>query len=215
MEAADVQAEYDRLGYGLGWTFMMTPAARLYDAKVCLVGLNPGGGEPGGRLWSVEEGNSYFSERWGKPEDTYSALQLQVHEVARLVGVGEHEMLAAQFVPFRSPTLRSLAQQQSAFEFGRKLWTWVLAMTPATIFLCLGNDAATHLRQVAKAMPRADASSLPTGWGKITIDSWETARSGPERRVIVRLPHLSSYRIFARRDGKSELAVASLLKAIS
>ena len=215
MDASDVQAEYDRLGYDLGWTFMMTPAARLHDAKVCLVGLNPGGGDPGDHLWSVEDGNAYFHERWGKDGRSYSALQLQVHELARLCGVGEDEMLAAQFVPFRSRSLRSLAQQRSAFEFGRKLWAWVMATAPATVFLCLGNDAAAHLRQVAGAKPRADASSLPTGWGRTTIDSWETTRSGPERRLIVRLPHLSSYRIFGRPDGKSDLAARSLLKALS
>ena len=215
LDASDIQAEYDRLGYDLGWTFMMTPAARLHDAKVCLVGLNPGGGDPGDHLWSVEEGNAYFRQRWGKDKSSYSSLQLQIHELARLCGVGEDEMLAAQFIPFRSRSLRSLAQQQSAFEFGRKLWAWVMASTPATVFLCLGNDAAAHLRQVAEAKPCADASSLPTGWGRTTIDSWKTAGSGLERRVIVRLPHLSSYRIFGRPKGKSDLAVSSLLKALS
>ena len=90
-----------------------------------------------------------------------------------------------------------------------------MATAPATVFLCLGNDAAAHLRQVAGAEPRADASSLPTGWGRTTIDSSETTRNGPERRLIVRLPHLSSYRIFGRPDGKSDLAASSLLKALS
>jgi hypothetical protein len=210
MNEADIAAEYGRLGYRLGWTFMMAPEARLRDAPVCLVGLNPGGSEPGEALWSCEDGNAYYRERWRGT--SCSTLQIQVQRMMEALHIDEDGFLAAQFVPFRSPNLRSLDRAAEAFAFGRSLWTWVLDTSPARLFLCLGADAARHVAEVAGARPWPGPPLL-TGWGKTTIGCYETAASGPNRRVVVRLPHLSSYAIFGRQGGLSDQAEHSLRDA--
>jgi hypothetical protein len=213
MNEADVSTEYRKLGYSLGWTFMMTPAARLLDARVCLVGLNPGGGEAGDELWSCEDGNAYNVEKnWGRGPGGLVPLQVQVQEMARLLGLGADDYLAAQLIPFRSPDYRSLKQAHEAAAFGRKLWAWVMETSPARLFLCLGHEVTEHLVRVANAKPRP-GPPLETRWGKTTIGCYETSPSGDDRRVIVRLPHLSSYRIFGRKDGLSQLAERSLRDA--
>jgi hypothetical protein len=209
MTREDVAAAYRGLGYSLGWTFLMVPEARLRDAPVCLVGLNPGG-HGGDELWSCENGNAYYKETWRG--DRHSTLQLQVQEMMRLLGVAEDGFMAAQFIPFRSPNLRSLPRSPEAFAFGRALWKWVIDVSPARLFLCLGADAAAHVAGVAFARPRP-GPPLPTGWGKTTIGCYETATSGVDRRVVVRLPHLSSYAIFGRQGGASAQAECSLRDA--
>lgn len=45
LEKADIDAEYDRLKFGHGYSFLLCDEARLTDADVAIVGLNPGGRE--------------------------------------------------------------------------------------------------------------------------------------------------------------------------
>ena len=196
---ADISAEYRRLGYRLGWTFMMTPAERLEKASVCVVGLNPGGSEPGAEIWSCEQGNAYHTEKnWGAPGNQgYVPLQLQVQEMVRLLDLGPDDYLAAQFIPFRSRSYASLERATEAVEFGKKLWTEVLAVSPARLFLCLGNEVTQHLVRLTRAQARP-GPSLCTGWRATTIGCYQTSSNEAAMRTIVRLPHLSRYRIFGR-----------------
>lgn len=210
MNEVHIAAEYEKLGYGLGWTFMMTPAARLRDAKVCLVGLNPGGKEPGAAIWSCEDGNAYHvGTDWGA---SGVLLQRQVQEMARLLGLGPDDYFAAQFIPFRSPDRRSLARGSEAARFGRELWTWVMETSPARLFLCLGHEVTEHLVDISNAKERS-GPPLRTGWGNTTIGCFDTSENGARWRTIVRLPHLSRYRIFGRSNGLSEQAERSLREA--
>ena len=123
MNASDIAEEYKKLGYGLGWTCVMTPAERLRDARVCRVGLNPGGGQAVRELWSCDHGNAYHIEDdWGAPGPSgFVPLQVQVQAMARLLGFGTDDYLAAQFIPFRSPNHQSLEQAHKAAAFGPKL----------------------------------------------------------------------------------------------
>lgn len=199
---------------------MYSPEARLRDAPVCLVGLNPGGGrdEPNpdeafGRNWCCEQ-NAYYHDDWGRKPGK-APLQLQVQMMMELLKVPESGLLAAQFVPFRSPDIASLDRRGDAFDFARKLWTWVLQpeICRARLFLCLGNEAAAEISRLLGASPRRGAHLLPTNWGRTTIGCHETATDGIDRRVVVRLPHLSRYRIFGRSGGASARAEASLRRA--
>lgn len=180
MSPDDIQREYDRLGYRHGWTFLMTPEARLHDAKVCLVGLNPGGDHTGAGLWSCEQGNAYNVERWraGPEGGRYSALQHQVHLLQGHLGLGPDDYLAAQFIPFRSRDWRGLANADEAIAYGRKVWAWLLAVSSAKLFLCLGEQAAREIGRLTGAT--AEEERYPSGWGAVSI-----GRSvGSEGRVI-------------------------------
>lgn len=204
-----VEAEYRRLGYSKGWSFLGTPERILRTASVGLVGLNPGGGGAGDAfeyagVWDVP-GNGYFDERWG-PGASFSPIQLQVHKWYELLGLAPHEAFCAQFVPFRSPSWTSLTRKEDALAFATRLWSWVLETSPATLFVTMGKKPAEHL---SRLLDGRRIAHLPTGWGSQTIDVWDT----PGGRRIVAMPHPSRHRLFNRANGSSELAKSSFLLA--
>jgi hypothetical protein len=205
----EIDAEYDRLGYNNGWSFLATPERTLRDAAVAFVGLNPGGGGPQddyeyGRLWDFP-GNAYFDEKWG-PGGTETAIQGQIRAWHELLGLKPDESLCAHFIPFRSPTWESLDHKPDALAFAEKLWQWVFDISPATLFVTMGKKPASHL---AALLEGTHVAQLPTGWGKQMIDVWDT----PSGRRIVGMPHPSRYRLLNRGDGLSDVAVASFLAA--
>lgn len=197
-----IDQKYRELGFEKGWTFLACSEARLHDAKIGLVGLNPGGGGVGDEYayagnWSCNE-NAFYDEP--------SRHQAQIQEWHRILGVHKDETLCAQFIPFRSPNLNRLSNQDEAIAFSRELWLEVLRHSPATLFLTMGKLAARHLADLMKAAQIE--RSLPTSWGKQTIDVWQ---AGCGRRVIG-MPHPSRYKLFGR-GPHSAIAEASLLRA--
>lgn len=205
-----IQAEYERLGYSRGWSFMATPERALREAQVAFVGLDPGGGGDAdkyeyGELWDFPEGNAYFMERWG-PKGTETAIQRQVWRWHELLEIGAHDSLCAQFVPFRSPGWDALKRKGEALAFGRRLWTWVLSVSPATLFVTMGKEPA---RQLASITGARHVAQLPTGWRPQIIDVWDTA----DGRRIVGMPHPSRYTLFGRANSASELAEESFRAA--
>jgi len=206
-----VEQRYDALGYQHGWTLMYTPAATLQTAKFAFVGLNPGGGGDGDTypyegIWDEAAGNAYFDHDWGWGEGK-APIQLQIQKWHELLGIGSGDSLCIQFVPFRSPSWRALEKQAEALAFAHELWSWILATSPATHFLTMGKEPALHLADIINAEHILD---LPAGWGRQTINVWESA-SG---RRIVAMPHPSRYRLFGRTDGKSQLAETNFRIAV-
>ena len=204
MTPRDIQAEYDRLGYKAGWSFMYGPEARMRDANVAFVGLNPAGPEDSGRNWDFPA-NAYHHQKWAAGGMAWSPLQHQVDALFRALQVSPDQVFAAQFVPFRSPDLARLGHQAEAFAFGRQLWTWVLERTPATLFLCLGRDVTREV--VALTGAKADGT-WPTGWGRQTFKRYVAPG-----KVIVGLPHLSRFQVFGRQNGGAEDIVERLREA--
>ncbi|WP_343347990.1 uracil-DNA glycosylase family protein [Sphingomicrobium sp. XHP0239] len=193
-----IEKAYEDQGHKLGWSFMGTPEEALRSAKVAIVGLNPGGGgDPSqyGRHWDSEK-NTYFSERWGA-RDTYNPLQKQIHRWHELLGLAEDDVLCAQFVPFRSPTWDKLENREAAIETARKLWTWVLGISPAQLFITMGKMPAQYL---AELMEAKWVARMSTGWGNASIDVYDS----PDGKRILAMPHPSRYGIFGRDNGQSE-----------
>ena len=206
----DIDAEYHRLGYQRGWSFMACPEARLRDARVAIVGLNPGGGGPGDNyqyqgLWDEPAGNCYYRERWG-PGGQPTPLQRQIWAWHDELGLGPDDSFCAQFVPFRSPDWRRLERKPEAVHFGERLWRWVLSVSPAEILVTMGKLPAAYLAEATTATRWA--SRLPTGWGRQGIDVYDTA----DGRRIVAMPHPGRYGLFGRGEA-SETARTSFRAA--
>ena len=205
-DAAAVQAEYERLGYRSGWTFLGTPEHTLRSQRVGFVGLNPGGGGPNDDyeyrgIWDVPAGNGYFDERWG-PNETYSPIQLQVQKWHELLELGPTDAFCAQLIPFRSPSWSSLTGKSDALEFASKLWGWVFQVSPATLFVTMGKRPA-HL--LSHLLDGKLVARLPTGWGSQTMEVWDA----PNGRRVVGMPHPSRHTLFNRAKGASHLAETS------
>ena len=206
MNEQDIQKAYEALGYQMGWAFLITPEARLRDAKVAIVGLNPGGNS-GGAAWDCADGNAFFVQRWARNDTEYNRIQIQVQALHKALNVAADETLIAEYIPFRSPSWAALTHKEEALSFARELWTWVLRETPARIFICMGRLVAEELVQLTNARW---AEELPTGWGNMKMHR----HVAPDGRIIIHLPHPSHYLLFGRAEDRSLQAEESLRRAI-
>lgn len=209
IRANEIQSAYAALGHGWGWSFLAGPESQLYTADTVIVGLNPAraqGDSPGdyGFHWDVPGGNIYFSKNWGGREE-YTRLQTQLLRWHELLHLGLTQTIGANFVPFRSRSWADLASPKESIQFAERLWQNVIAVAPAHLFLTMGKDAAWYL---SRALGAKLVAHLPTGWGKQTIDVYDT----PSGRRIVAMPHPSRYTLFGRGEA-SKTAEASFVAA--
>jgi hypothetical protein len=205
----DIQREYERLEYQLGWSFLLCPQARLDDAKVAIVGLNPGGSDVGDGQWDAPEGNVFYTQHWGRSGREHSPIQQQVQAWHACLGLEPDTTLPAEFIPFRSRSEATLNRYSEAVAFGRTLWRWMLQRSVTTTFLCMGNRVCFELVQLTEAKRMA---SYPTAWGGQVIERWQDNAG----RRIIRMPHPSRYHLFGRANAmRSEIACVSLRAAVS
>jgi uracil-DNA glycosylase len=221
-----IEAAYQRFGQQLGWRFLYTPARTLSPkTRLAFIGQNPGGSTYEPPSASVEEGNAYRLETWpGATQGGLNPLQAQIgllHEAlaseladstpTRLMD----DTLAANFCPFRSPRWDKLAHPEESIAFSKDLWRTILEFVRPGVIVCLGDLAA---RQIGVTLATTGARLVrapevrPVGWGSVT---YEIARyeSSDVRTLLVRMPHLSRYRILGRAD--SQAAVDNITAAIA
>lgn len=202
-----VQAEHDRLGYGLGWRFMTAPASNRLTSEIAMVGLNPGGTQnyehDHSERWSVETGSSYVVETWPGRSRGGDPLQVQVQRMCAILDADPNAIFSGQFVPFRSDSWDQLPRRPEAVKFASDLWAWALAESPARLILCLGK--AVVAPEIARLIGAKPIASSPSGWGDIAIDRYATT----DGKLVVGLPHLGRFRLFGdqQRDDAFREAV--------
>lgn len=204
----DIQAEYVALGLTSGWNFILGPEQRLRTARVCIVGLNPGGGGDNDAYtypgeWEVEHPNPYFprceGEKWAR-----TGIQAQVQAWHRILDLQPTVTFCAQFVPFRSSSWASFGPERGqALEFARRLWSWTLKESPARLYIAMGRVAGG---EVARLLNASDEKSLPAGWKRQFI----RVAAAPDGRRVITMPHPSRYLLFNRVEGRSAIAEQSL-----
>jgi hypothetical protein len=191
LTSAAITAEHDRLGMKLGWRFLMCSEARLKDAKVAIITLNPGGTRRVDTEWSQERGNAYYIESWGGQAPGRDKLQVQMQALVNALGEDKDSVLAGCFIPFRSKEYSTLPRRAEAIQFARRVWGSVLEESPARLFVCVGkNVVGKGLSDLIGARPIA---SVPLGWGDQTIDRYEA----PDGRVVIAFPHFSRFPPFS------------------
>lgn len=180
-----------------GYSFFYCPQERLTSAKIGIIGLNPGGGDiPGNRAWEYREGFAYLDQYWGKGE-TYNPLQRQIASLIDRLPVTRDEMLAAQLVPFRSPSWARLPGAGRALSTFEPVWRDLLAASSVRLWFSLGYVAGQRLSDWLGA-ERLDP--IPTGWGTIMARPARTA----DCRVVVSLPHLSRYGVMTSEKCRNQ-----------
>lgn len=215
--AAAIQARYDSLGFRSGWTFLCCNEDRLKDARVAIVGLNPGGRDdegPYGGYWSTGH-NPYYDEFWGGKDasgtDLHDRLQLQIQKWHGLAGIEKDESLCAQFVPFRTRDWEGVSKraelEAEVLAFSRNLWSAVLSSCSAEVFITMGKVPA---RELATLLHATWQPQLETGWGTAKIDLY----IADDGRRVIGMPHPSRYALFDREGSQSELAEQNFLLAL-
>ena len=206
-----IESEYKRLGYRLGWRFLMAPAATLRPGTQTLVlTLNPAGDwePPDHPRAHCPNGSAYRLEAWpkGGPNSFRqppggARLQVQVQKLFRWLDEEIDEAPTGCFVPFRSPSWEELPRQDEALSSAKALWAPVLSALRPRLILCIGTNIA--FSNVCHLIGASEGQSFPTGWGTCTAKTAST-----DYTKVIGLPHLSRFPIFGRRA--SEVALAKL-----
>jgi hypothetical protein len=212
---AEIEARYTASSNALGWRFLMCPRRNLSpDIRVAMITLNPGGATepPDHPRESSEVGSAYLHETWPGHEPGSAPLQRQIQalfeQLNQEIGAapdGRHLLeasLAGYFVPFRSRSWQTLEDKRQSIVFSRKLWTDIFQQIEPELVLCIDQRTTKEIRRILEARNhvRAEAHSLPTGWGQINA---EVTRVGPT--TLLRLPHLSRFRLFGRERSAEPL----------
>lgn len=182
----------------------------MQTSPVIIVGLNPGGTLLNDPIldahWAPATGSTWVDFAWGGHLPGETSLQRQVRRMAELLQVDLRETFSAQFIPFRSPRWEELDRKEEALLFGRKLWQWVLSESPAHLIVCIGKRVSAP--ELATIWHAQLERQVPAEWGKVTIDVY---RNRETDKMVVGLPHLSTFRMFGR--PASERAFLEAIRA--
>jgi len=206
-----IDEAYRELGHELGWRFLTSPQSTFPPSSgILLLTLNPGGPRPrpdhDGP--SVEAGSAYLVETWEPPYLAGRApLQIQVQRLFHALasewpahGNGPallNRSLGGYFVPFRSSSLASLRRKAASLDFAESLWSRILEAFSPSLVITIDHETTTRLRSVLERCdkPLKDERKYPTGWGNVSAGVAAPETRGP---AVLRLPHLSRYRLFGR-----------------
>jgi hypothetical protein len=215
-----ISNNYERLDHQLGWRFLSVSKEVLNNnPKLAFVSLNPGGDHisPNHPTDSCENGCAYMAERWGNSPAGQSPLQRQVQMmfagISKRTGETSSSLmessLIGHLVPFRSPSLSKLANKRESFEFGRELWTDIMANLSSSpgLIICISRDVYNELTRYV--LPSLGAKcinleAMPTGWGTYTADV-DYYEQGERKFAVLRLPHLSRFALFGRPASRMQV----------
>lgn len=107
-----------------------------------------------------------------------------------------YDSMIAYFIPFRSPDIKSLHARKESFGFAKNLWTQILINRETRLIICLGNEVRDYLMGIYRTNYKR--FNFKVGWGNIGAEI-DFLDSGPK---ILKLPHLSRFRIFNREESK-------------
>lgn len=197
-------------GYSSSWSFLYTgPETFRPNQKLIFVGLNPGGGagyDYHPQLSGAENTNAYLDATDWIGNGTKSPLQIQVtslfEDIAVKLGQKHEDLMrqsmAANYIPFRSQDWEKIeGKKEDALKFSQEMWHKIIDYTNPSIIVVMSELAHQGFLNIFK---KPEVTLLDTNWGRIkysvTEFDWEK-----KKRLLVRLPHLSRYRIFGREKS--------------
>jgi len=214
-----IEQKYQEWGYELGWSLLYGPFETMWNPRypIAFFGLNPGGNEYVESSLSSEEGSSYLSERWGKHKKGEAPLQTQVtkmfEKIASCLGspvqVSDllNGCLTANFIPFRSADWDVLEHRSDALNFSRKLWSERIQKVPCNLYIAMAIPSFNEIGSLlieSGYRKSGDPVSKEVGWGAVRYQMVSYEKDGG-KSLLVRLPHLSRYRIFGRKESEEAI----------
>ncbi len=224
---AKIDCAYTRLGYDLNWKFLYSPQNTLRKGqRLFFLGLNPGGEEKEEISQSFEKGNAYLHDDWGSGPGQYP-LQIQVQGLYRELaeamnnGTDYKELMdnsfAANYIPFRSPRWNSLDNKSGALDFAHSFWPAILDYCEPRAIISIAKEPYGGVRAILLDQGFVSVRSVcePINWGKATY-TLERFSKGDRSIAMLRLPHLSQYRIFSRERCQQprRKAIAEIAQAL-
>jgi len=218
----EIETADKRLGHKLSWRFLTTPARTLSPStRIAFIALNPGGNKiplDHGRE-SSEVGSAYIYEKW-RSVTLQQQVQALFRQIADQLTLSNHQSLMnnslmAYYIPFRSPNFRSLHRQAQSRDFALRLWSCIMKQISPELVMSIDKTTFHDIHTIlvsAAGLKQTYGQKLPTGWGKYTATI--NFYADKERHVVlVRLPHLSRFKIFNR--PASEPYVRNIVKEMT
>lgn len=213
----EIEAAYKKLGHKLGWRFLTVSKDVLQNnPQIAMITGNPGdrkiplnhGKE------SCENGCAYLSEKWGDSAIGQNPLQKQVQQLFENIAtqikgapVDQSDRdalikssLIAYYIPFRSPSIKELANKPKSLEFAHSLWTRLFEQIHSKLIITMEPDSFRtfdELLQQRFPEPPPEFKNMQTGWGAYTAKVKRFGQ-GETTTTLVQLPHLSRFKLFGR-----------------
>lgn len=214
---------HDKFNFGMGWCFLYTSKATFHPAQqLFFIASNPKGEKnekypDPGQECSCENGNDFRVGEWIKGKPGQSFLQLQVQELFKRIKHSMEELgvkvcyeklmdnsLAANYVPFRSENEDSIKDKE-IMEFSNKRWKEVFNYIMPKVIICMSKLSFEGIKKVLLKEKGFYVSGtnerMKLGYGKAFYEMQEL-KNGDSSILLVRLPHLSHYKIFSRRSDE-------------
>ena len=208
-----IEAHAKAYTYTSSWSFLFTGKHTFCkNQKLIFVGLNPGGRADKCNYLPVrynENGHNDYLEAddWGKGIGK-TPLQRQVislfEGIARQLGVTHeslmHETMAANFIPFRSQDWDKVENGPQCMLFAKELWRDIIDYTNPAVIISMNRLAHESFLGLVEAK---DTLNFETKWGSTTASFAEYTKRDGKKGLLVRVPHLSRYRIFKREKSQN------------
>ena len=218
-----IRSAYTELGHDDGWIFLYSSAQTLRPStQIVFAGLNPGSGRVTQEMESTEEGNAHRIARWdGKIEMV--PLQDQICGLFKSIAAKCEDIdpdmlmdstLTGNLCPFRSSSWEEIHNKKKSLAFSRQLWSQILDYVNPSVLICMTDQTTKEFSRISRTAGWKQESSLQgsVGWGPVKYAMKLLNRDGDER-LIVRIPHLSRFRIVGRR--KSRPAIDHIVTEVS
>ena len=204
-----IQKKYDNLKNDMGWDLLFCRYGNMLSPQypVAFFGINPGGGPCDTNAISVESECAYYNERWKGCKKGNAPLQQQMKHLYTMIGdeLGvsyTHLMdgsLMTNYIPARSRNWHSLKGKGEWLEHARQIWDERIKQVHCKLYIAISkivfDELDGHLTKHGFQM--VDKINEQIGWGRVRYQIQRYER-GDQVSLLVRLPHLSTYKIFSR-----------------
>ncbi|MFM5535551.1 hypothetical protein ACET64_17915 [Aeromonas veronii] len=206
---AFIQNKYDNLKNDMGWDLLFCRYENMLSPQypVAFFGINPGGGPCDTNAISVESECAYYNERWKGCKKGNAPLQQQMKHLYTMIGdelgVSYTQLmdgsLMTNYIPARSRNWHSLKGKGEWLEHARQIWDERIKQVHCKLYIAISkivfDELDGHLTKHGFQM--VDKINEQIGWGRVRYQIQRYER-GDQVSLLVRLPHLSTYKIFSR-----------------
>ena len=213
-----IKKNYSELGHNLGWSFLYTPKNSFSrNTKLLFLPLNPAGSKYYDPVHSEEKGNAFrVQEDWtGNGKNLQKQVQLMFGLISERLNNSLNFMelmdstLTANICPFRSTTWNELHNKIKTLEFVEQLWSEILIQIEPIVIINLSWTSHRILMNVYKKNgycleDKKEDKKMRVGWGNVTYSKDVFKKAGKDV-TLIRLPHLSRYKIFGREESQEQV----------
>lgn len=107
--------------------------------------------------------------------------------------------LAANYITFRSPNWNSLDNKSRALEFFRSFWPTILDYCEPRVIISIAKEPYAHMSEILRDQGFTNIGEIckRVNWGRAAYTFGRLSK-GSRSIALLRLPHLSLYKIFSR-----------------